>query len=117
MGQLVTNDNAQLNPMNTFLKTYSAQISTNTTTTPTSATAYISSIVVSVTTAGTTSTLTIKDKQGTPLTIVNLLPTAALSAGDTVFNFQTPIKMTSGIDIVTAGAAAATQSIFINYYQ
>lgn len=106
-----------LMPAGTALNTYSAQISTNTTTTPTASTAYISSIVVAVTTAGTTSTVTIKDKQGTPLTLVNTLSTAVLSAGDTTFNFQTPMKMTSGIDIVTAGAAAATLSVFINYYQ
>lgn len=106
-----------LMPTGTALNTYSAQITTNTTTTPTSSTAYISGIVVSVTTAGTTSTVTIKDKQGTPLTLINLLSTAALSAGDTQFTFQTPVKMVSGIDIVTAGAAAATFSIFINYYQ
>lgn len=104
-------------PIGTLLNTYSAQITTNTTTTPTSATAYISGIVVSVTTAGTTSTVTIKDKQGTPLTLINTLSTAALSVGDMQFTFQTPVKMVSGIDIVTAGAAAATFSIFINYYQ
>lgn len=105
-----------LMPAGTALNTYSAQISTNTTTTPTASTAYISSIVVAVTTAGTTSTVTIRDK-GTPLTLVSALSTATLSAGDTTFNFQTPMKMTSGIDIVTAGAAAATLSVFINYYQ
>lgn len=115
LGNLRTN--AGLMPSGTALVTYSAQISTSTTTTPTSSTAYVSSIVVSITSAGTTSTLTVKDKQGTPLTLVNTFSTAVLSAGDTTFNFQTPVKMTSGIDIVTAGAAAATLSIFINYYQ
>jgi hypothetical protein len=105
-----------LMPVGSALNTYSARITTNTTTTPTSSTAYISTIAISVTTAGTTSTVTIKDKQGTPLTLVNALPTAALSVGDTIFNFQTPVKMVSGIDVVTAGSVAAAFSIFINYY-
>lgn len=122
-GNLLSSSNSRLlvdaglYPAAAVLNTYSAQVSTNTTTTPTAVTSFISSIAISVTSAGTTSTLTIKDKQGTPLTLVNLLPTATLSAGDTIFNFQTPVKMVSGIDIITAGAAAATVSIFMNYYQ
>jgi hypothetical protein len=114
---LFTTGDGGLIPTGTALNTYSTLITTNTTTTPTASTAYVSSIVVSVTTAGTTSTLTVRDKQGTPITLVNALSTAALSVGDTTFNFQTPIKMVSGIDIVTAGAAAATVSVFVNYYQ
>ena len=109
--------NALLNPSGTLLNTYSTRITTNTTTTPTSSTAYISSITISSEVAGTTSTLTIQDKQGTPLKLVNGLTTVAVTTTPTILNFQTPVKMTSGIDIITAGVAAATLDIWINYYQ
>lgn len=102
----------------TALNNYSTRITTNTTTTPTSSTAYISSIVIVVETAGTTSTVDIRDKSGTPIYIVRSLATGAiLGNGDLVYNFQTPIKATGGMDIITAGAAAATLGVFINYYQ
>lgn len=105
-------------PARTVLNTYSVHLTTNTTTTPTSSTAYVSSIIIAVQAAGTTSTVTIQDKQGTPLKIVSGFSTAALlSNGNDIYNFQVPAKMVSGIDIVTAGAAAATIDIWIGYYQ
>lgn len=104
-------------PLGASLVTYSVRITTNTTTTPTSATAYISSIVISSEIAGTTSTLTIQDKQGTPLKLVNGLTTVALTTTPTVINLQSPIVMTSGIDIITAGVGAATVDVWIDYYQ
>lgn len=106
-----------LMPARTGLNTYSVHLTTNTTTTPTAATAYISSISISNEVSGTTSTVTIQDKQGTPLKLVNGLATTALTTAPTVINFQTPVKMVSGIDIVTAGAVAATIDVWINYYQ
>jgi hypothetical protein len=106
-----------LMPIGTLLNPYSVHLTTNTTTTPTSSTAYISSIVISNEVGGTTSTLTIQDKQGTPLKLVNGLATTALTTAPTVANFQTPVKMVSGIDIITAGAVAATVDVWINYYQ
>lgn len=105
-----------LMPTNTALNTYAVRITTNTTTTPTSSTAYISSIIITTEVAGTTSTVTIRDKQGTPQVLVNGLTTTAASLTPTVLNFQTPVKMTSGIDVVTAGAVAGTVDIWINYY-
>jgi len=108
---------AVLAPSGTVLNTYSVHLTTNTTTTPTSSTAYISSISISSEVAGTTSTVTIQDKQGTPLKLVNGFSTTSLTTTPTVVNFQTPIKMVSGIDIVTAGAVAATVDVWINYYQ
>lgn len=104
-------------PTGTTLVPYSVRITTNTTTTPVASTAYISSIVVSSEAAGTTSTLTIQDKQGTPLKLINGLTTVAITTTPTVLNFQTPVQMTSGIDIITAGVAAATVDVWINYYQ
>lgn len=101
----------------TDLVNTATRITTNTTTTLTAATAYIASIVVTVSVAGTTSTITIQDKQGTPLALVSAMVTTTAIGGNTIYTFDTPIKMTSGIDIVTAGAAAATVNVFINYYQ
>ncbi len=107
--------NNQLSPDATVLNPYSVHLTTNTTTTPTSSTAYISTIAISVEVVGTTSTVTIQDKQGTPLKLVPGIITTA--TGLTVYNFQTPVKMTSGIDIITAGAVAATIDVWIDYYQ
>lgn len=104
-------------PIGSTYTPYSVRITTNTTTTPTSATAYVSSITISSEIAGTTSTLTIQDKQGTPLKLVNGLTTVAITTTPTILNFQTPVKMTSGIDVITAGVGAATLDIWINYYQ
>jgi hypothetical protein len=115
-GQYVNIRNG-LMPAGTALNTYSVRITTNTTNTPTSSTAYISSISISSEVTGTTSTVTIQDKQGTPLKLVNGFSTTALTTTPTVVNFQTPVKMTSGIDVITAGAVAATVDVWINYYQ
>lgn len=109
--------NASLNPSSTALVTYSIHLTSNTTTTPTSSTAYISAIAISNEVIGTTSTVTIQDKSGTPLKLVNGFSTTTLTTTPTVINFQTPVKMTSGIDIITAGAVAATIDVWINYYQ
>lgn len=114
---LMVNVAGGLVPSGTALNTYSVHLTTNATTTPTASTAYISAISVSSEVAGTTSTVTIQDKQGTPLKLVNGLSTTALTTTPTTVNFQTPVKMVSGIDIVTAGAVAATIDVWINYYQ
>lgn len=114
--ELVVSDSG-LRPAGTSLITYSVHLTTNTTTTPTASTAYISSISISSEVAGTTSTVTIQDKSGTPLKLINGFSTTALTTTPTVVNFQTPVKMVSGIDIVTAGAVAATVDVWINYYQ
>ena len=108
--------NSGLMPLGTQLVApYSLHSTTNATTTPTASTAYISSIVVSTVVAGTTSTITIKDKSGTPLTLIP--GDATTTVGKVTHNFQTPVLMTSGIDIVTAGAVAATVDIWVNYFQ
>lgn len=109
--------NNQLAPDATALNTYSVHLTANATTTPTAATAYVSSITLSNEVGGTTSSITIQDKQGTPLKLVNGVATTALTTVPTVINFQTPVKMVSGIDIITAGAVAATVDVWINYYQ
>ena len=105
-----------LRPAATALNTYSVQITTKTTTTPTASTAYISSISISQSVAGTVETLTIQDKQGTPLVLVSAIALSALTA-PVIYNYQTPVKMVSGIDVITGGTTAGTTNVFINYYQ
>lgn len=109
--------NTNLIPVGTSLNTYSVRITTSTTTTPISSTCYISSITI-VTTAGqAATTLTIQDKSGTPLILVDGLATTSTLVGTPpVLNFQTPIKMTGGIDIVTAGVTPASNNVWINFY-
>lgn len=100
----------------TIAPNYSAShITTKTTTTITSSTAYVASIAICVTGAGTTQTLTIQNKEGT----AKVLYTAgtAITAGNTYISFPRPVVMTGGIDIVTGGTTAGTQDIFITYYQ
>lgn len=95
---------------------YSANhITTKTTTTVTSTTAYVSAIGICVTGAGTTQTLTIQNKEGT----AKVLYTAgtAIAVGNTYIQFEVPIVMTGGIDIVTGGTTAGTQDVFITYWQ
>lgn len=114
---LMVNVAGGIAPVGTVLNTYSIHLTANATTTPTSSTAYISSVTISNEVGGTTSTITIQDKQGTPLKLINGVATTALTTAPTVVNFQTPVKMVSGIDIITAGAVAATVDVWINYYQ
>lgn len=106
-----------LYPSGTALNTYSIHLTTNATTTPTTSTAYISSIAISNEVGGTTSSISIQDKQGTPLKLVNGLATTALTTAPTIISFNTPVKMVSGIDIITSGAVAATVDVWVNYYQ
>jgi hypothetical protein len=115
-GRVIVNNG--LMPLGTALNTYETQITTNTTTTPTSSTAYVSSITICISSAGASSnTITIRDKQATPVVLVNAMLTTTASTTPTVINFQTPIKMTSGIDIITATGTAGTVNVWIDYYQ
>lgn len=109
--------NAGLNPSTTALNTYENLLTTNATTTVTASTCYVSSLTLTIDTSGTTSTITVEDGQGTPQILINGLTTTTASLSPTVMNFQTPIKFTSGLKIITAGVAAATVSIWANYYQ
>jgi hypothetical protein len=99
------------------LNEYSIHLTSNATTNVTTLNAYISTVAVTNEVGGTTSTITVQDKQGTPLKLINGLATTALTTAPTISNFQTPVKMVAGIDIITAGAVAATIDVWINYYQ
>jgi type 1 fimbria pilin len=107
----------EVEPENTALIEYTKHITANETNTPTASTAYISQITITIPSGGTSSTIVIQDKSGTPLKLVDGLATVAINTTPTVLNFQTPIKMTGGFDIITAGVGAATVDIWINYYQ
>jgi hypothetical protein len=94
---------------------YSAHITTNTTTTPTSATAYIATLQITCTNAGTTETIVVRNKEGTPKV---LYQSGTLAVGNVItMSWDPAIVMTSGIDIVTAGTAPATVDVFITYWQ
>lgn len=107
-----------LAPASTALNTYSVRITTSTTTTPTAATCYVSSITVVTTTGNAATTLTIQDKSGTPLILIDGLSTTSTLVGNPQpLNFQTPIKMVGGIDIITTGVTPASNNVWINFYQ
>ncbi len=95
-----------------------SHITAKTTTTPTSATAYVSSIAIACSGAGTAWTMVIRDKSGTPLILIPsftlTIPTTGLPI---ILNFTEPIIMASGIDIITAGTTAGTVDVFITYWQ
>jgi hypothetical protein len=104
-------------PTSTSLNTYEVQLTTNTTTTVNAATAYITDIVITVSVAGSASTITIEDGQATPNILVDAFATATLSTLPTILTLAHPIKMTTGIKVITAGSSAATVNLWINYYQ
>jgi hypothetical protein len=94
---------------------YSAHITTNTTTTVTSSTAYVESGQISVTGTPGTWTVTIRNKEGTPKI---LYQSAALSAVAMVpLYWDQPLVCTSGIDIVTSGTTPGVADVFLTYYQ
>ncbi len=92
-----------------------SHITAKTTTTPVASTCYLSSLAVSVTSAGSSQTLVIRDKQATPSTLYTA--GAAIVVGNTYISFSEPVIMTSGIDIVTGGTTAGTQDVFITCWQ
>ena len=93
---------------------YAAHITTSTTVTPTATTAYLNSIVITTTTAGTTWALKIQDKGGTPKAIYNI---AAVAVGTVTIPLQGPLLMTGGIDIITTGGTPGVLDVFLNYSQ
>ena len=98
--------------------TFAAHITTNGTTNVVASTAYLASLVITTDAAGTGSTITVQDKSGTPKKLVNGLGTTALTTTPNVLTFaDQAVLMTGGIDIVTAGAVAATVDVWVTYLQ
>jgi hypothetical protein len=93
---------------------YSAHITTSATTTATSSTAYLNSIVITTTNAGTTWALRVQNKEGTPKVIYNI---AAVAVGTVTIPLQGALVMTGGIDIITTGATPGVVDVFLNYSQ
>jgi hypothetical protein len=87
-------------------------ITTKTTTTPVSATVVLHTIVVNVSGAGTSWTLSIQNKE----TTAKVVYAATVTTGTTVIALPVGIVMTSGIDIVTAGSTAGTMDVFLTYH-
>jgi hypothetical protein len=95
---------------------YSANhITTSATTSVTSTTAYVSSIVITVTNPGTTWTVQIANKETTPKVLYASTGTA-VTQGTFTIGFDVPVLMTSGIAITTAGTAGV-MDVFITYWQ
>ncbi len=114
---IIIKEDDTLVPAGTSLNITANRITTNVTTTLTSSTAYISAIAIITDAAGTGSTVTVQDKSATPLKLIDGLITTSVTTTPLNDNYQTPLKMNGGIDIVTAGVAAAAINIWINYYQ
>jgi hypothetical protein len=91
---------------------FATHITTNTTVTAVSTTVYVKTIVITCTAPGTTETIVIKNKEGTPKTIYQ---SGTLVAGTTVIDASASIQSVGGIDITTAGGGAATVDVFITY--
>lgn len=94
------------------------RIAANGTFTPVAVSCVLKQIVYSCSNAGTTWTLQIQDKAGTPNIIV---PAIALVVGGPNIVLSpfwiSPIPMDAGIDIITAGAAAGVVFVWLEFGQ
>jgi len=93
------------------------RITSKTTTTITSATAYVQCIVLAVSAAGTSWTIVIQNKEATPKILVPSITASVPTTGPLIWQFAEPILMTSGIDVVTGGTTAGTLDIYFTYWQ
>jgi hypothetical protein len=93
---------------------YSTHLTTNATAVVTSTTAYVNTVQVSVTNAGSAWVITIRSKEGTP----KVLYQATAAVGSTTpVNATVPIQSASGIDIVTSGTTPGVADVWITYSQ
>lgn len=93
---------------------YSTRLTTKATTTITSATAYLTSLVICVSAVGSAMSITVQDKSATPI-IVYYIASAVAGTTQPVM-VMTPIKMTSGIDIIIGGTTAGTVNVWATYW-
>jgi flagellar capping protein FliD len=93
---------------------YSVHLTTNATTTVIGSTAYVYTVTVAVSGAGSAWLITIRSKEGTPKILYQA--TAAVGTS-TPISAEVPIGLTSGIDIVTSGTTPGTADIWITYSQ
>jgi len=121
---VVTNPGSQPVPVTSVAKigtaalatntAYSVRVTTNATTTVIGSTAYVYTVTVAVSGAGSAWVITIRSKEGTPKILYQA--TAALGT-TTPISAEVPIGLTSGIDIVTSGTTPGTADIWITYSQ
>ncbi len=96
---------------------YATRITSKATTTPTAATAYVSVITFACSAAGTAWTFVVQNKEATPKILVPSITLTVPTTGAVIMQFNEPVLMTSGIDIVTGGTTAGTVDVFITYWQ
>lgn len=90
------------------------RLTSKATTTVTSSTCYLSTLVICVSAAGTSMSITVRNKEGTPIIVYYV---SSASAGTTQPVMVTsPILMTGGIDIVIGGTTAGTVNVFLTYW-
>jgi hypothetical protein len=82
-------------------------ITTKTTTNVTTSSCVLYTLVINVSGAGTSWTISVQDKATTP----QIVYAATVATGTTVIALPIGIKMDSGIDIVTAGTTAGTMDV------
>ena len=91
------------------------RITTNTTTNIAPASCFVTQIVITVESAGSSWKMRIQDKQATPFVLV---PETTLSAPSTptavIIHFDEPIIMQSGIDVVTPSGTPGAVCIWFN---
>jgi hypothetical protein len=86
-------------------------ITTKTTTNVTTATVVLHSILINVSGAGTSWTLTVQTQDTTPA----ILYTATVATGTTVIALPVGLAV-KGLDLVTAGGTAGTMDVFYAYH-
>ena len=87
-------------------------ITTKTTTHVATAKAVLYTVIINVSGAGTSWTLTIQDVD--PV-VPHILYSATVVTGTTVIELPVGVNMNGGIDVVTAGTTAGTADVFFAY--
>ncbi len=89
-----------------------SHITTKTTTHVATATATLHTLLINVSNAGTSWTITVQDLATTP----QIIYTGTVAVGTTVIALPVGIKMDSGIDIVTGGTTAGVMDVKYAYH-
>lgn len=97
---------------------YAVHITSAGTTTVTSATCYVSTVVISCSNAGTTYTIKIQNKEGTPKILIPqyTLTVPTNGAPNTNLLWDEPVIMTGGVDLVTTGTPGVVD-VWVTYWQ
>ena len=88
-----------------------SHITTKTTTHIATASAVLHTLIITVSTAGTSWTVTVQNLDTTP----KILYSATVAAGTTVIELPVGITMAGGIDVVTAGTTAGIMDVFCTF--